>query len=62
MFFKKLLDKMKNLVVIKYRTDQALDNIKVIINKNDCEKTDNVSNRKPVDWINFKEIYFNRTI
>lgn len=62
MFFKKLLDKMKNLVVIKYRTDQALDNIKVIINKNDYEKSDNVSNRKPADWINFKEIYFNRTI
>lgn len=62
MFFKKLLDKMKNLVVIKYRTDQALDNIKVVINKNDYEKNDNVSNRKPADWINFKEIYYNRTI
>lgn len=62
MFFKKLLNKMKNFVVIKYRTDQAFDNIKVIINQKDFEKSDNVSDRKSADWINFKEIYFNRTI
>lgn len=62
MFFKKLLDKMKNFVVVKYRTEQALDNIKVVITQKDFEKRDNVSDRKPVDWINFKEIYFDRTI
>lgn len=60
MFFKDLLDKMKDFVVIKYRTDDFLDDLKVTFNPSDFLDKDNVlkSNNK----INFKQIYENRMI
>ena len=61
MFFKKMLSKMKNFVVIKYRTDSVLDNLKVkITNASSLKKLDNVfKNRNTID---FSKIYLNRSL
>ncbi len=62
MFFKKILSKMKNFVVIKYRTTNFIDNIKVsfdkdtISMKNDPNDMSNNSHK----LIDFKQIYYNR--
>jgi len=61
MFFKKMLSKMKNFVVIKYRTDSVLDNLKVkITNASSLKKLDNVS--KNHNTIDFSKIYLNRSL
>ena len=56
-----MLSKMKNFVVIKYRTDSVLDNLKVkITNASSLKKLDNVSkNRNTID---FSKIYLNRSL
>ena len=61
MFFKKVLSKMKNFIVIKYRTESVFDNIKVRIddsislsNKNNVDKSHKV--------IDFSKMYCNRSI
>lgn len=62
MFFKKILSKLKNIIVIKYKTiPSSLNNIRITIDGNDnFEKKDmNNVNKKSRDSIsiNFKEIY-----
>ena len=61
LFFKKMLSKMKNLVVIKYRTESLLDNLKVKIddsislsNRNNVSKSHNV--------IDFSKSYCSRSL
>lgn len=61
MFFEKLLDKMKNLVVIKYRTDNFIDDLFVSFDRDSLKKSDDVSNNS-INKINFKQIYENRMI
>lgn len=58
MFFKNLLNKMKKLVVIKYRSDNFIDNLVVTFDKDNLKKTDGVSSSR----IDFKKIYENRMI
>lgn len=63
MFFKKLLSKMKGFIVIKYRTEDALNNIKVTFSEDSLKKLDNADAKsESVNWINFEEIYKNRVI
>ena len=61
MFFKKMLSKMKNFIVIKYRTESILDNIKVRIDDSiSLGDKNNVSDS--YNKINFSKIYCNRSL
>ena len=61
MFFKKMVSKMKNFIVIKYRTESILDNIKVRIDDSiSLGDKNNVSDS--YNKINFSKIYCNRSL